>query len=133
MNIKDIGSIEFHDARIDWLRFSCEGGLEIEFRHICVYPRNILDDDMSNIWSAKAKLLLTGVNFVEIAGAIGIDDYITVGKFIDQKGHSSGMVDDASTRSARSCDFLLAGSGTTIKVSFDSAVWAEMVSLERIE
>ena len=132
MSIKDIGSLEFHDARIEQMLFFCGGALEITFRHICLYPGDVIDD-VSNVWSAKAKLLLSGVNLVEVAGPIEIDDYIVIGQLIDQQGSASHMADDISTRSAKSCDFLLAGSGTTIKVSFDMAVWAEVVSVERIE
>ena len=133
MNIEDIGRIEFHDAKIGQLLFSCDGKLEIEFRHICLYQGNSLDEDVNDVWSAKANLLLSGVTFVEVVGSIRDDDYVSVGQFIDQDNRSYRMVDRVSTSSAKSCEFLLAGSGTTIKVSFVGAIWSEVVCLERIK
>ena len=118
MAIDSIGCVEFHDARIERLVISVGGKLEIDFGHVCLYEANEISDDMGNAWSARAKLLLGDTTRIEVVGTIGADDYVAVGHLMDQAGNSFAVVNAASTNLARSCEFQLAGSGASIRLSF---------------
>jgi len=128
----DYGCIEFHDARIDCIRIASDSHVTIEFSHICIYDADVDSDEFDGAWSSQAKLELEGTHNVSIRGKIDEGDYVTIGNLEDLKGCRFSVVNYAITSESKHCDLLLAGSGTSIRASFDRAFWSEIIRNEKI-
>ena len=126
-----IAHIEFHDATITRISIMSAGIVRVEFNHICVYVK--IEEELFEVWSARAALQLEGVSSIEMRGAFQTDDYISVGLLFDEAGAEIiAELTPERLMQAMRLELLLAGSGSEVRFSMRTASFVLEELLERL-
>jgi hypothetical protein len=120
MNIKESSEaahIELHDARLDSILLSGDGGAALDFKHLVVYRK--VAADRFDVWSYRARLLVRELKRFEVNGALREDDYISDGQILDGDGDEIEPVSCVRRRPADHVRIVF-GSGTTLVIDCGS-------------
>ena len=128
---KILTNVDFHDARVGRISMYTGGKVEIEFDHICTYHDH--GEEVIEIWSSTAVIMLHGVHRFELSGLINDKDYVSEGGLLDRQSLDVSLLPIGSEKQAISFYLLFAGSGTNARFLIKAATLIKLNQIRKLD